>query len=91
MFNFYVKFRFFTILYLVEWFLQSYVSTFFSFQYIAYFRIIKRILFLEHLYEKIISDTESCLVENLAYRFFVSKSVIRRVEAVSNPEMMPGL
>lgn len=35
------------------------------------FGIIKRILFLEHLYEKIISDTESCLVENLAYRFFV--------------------
>lgn len=55
------------------------------------FGIIKRILFLEYLYEKIISDTESCLVENLAYRFFVSKSVIRRVEAVSNPEMMPGL
>lgn len=55
------------------------------------FGIIKRILFLEHLYEKIISDTESCLVENLAYRFFVSKSVIRHVEAVSNPEMMPGL
>lgn len=55
------------------------------------FGIIKRILFLGYLYEKIISDTESCLVENLAYRFFVSKSVIRRVEAVSNPEMMPGL
>lgn len=54
--------------------------------------MIKRILFLEHLYEKIISDTESCLVENLAYHFFVPKSVIiRRVEAVSNPEMMPGL
>ena len=55
------------------------------------FGIIKRILFLEYLYEKIVSDTESCLVENLACRFFVPKSVIRRAEAVSNPEMMPGL
>ena len=53
--------------------------------------MIKRILFLEYLYEKIVSDTESCLVENLACRFFVTKSVIRRAEAVSNPEMMPGL
>lgn len=51
--------------------------------------MIKRILFLEYLYEKIVSDTESCLVENLACRFFVPKSVIRRAEAVSNPEMMP--
>ena len=42
-------------------------------------------------FEKIVSDTESCLVENLACRFFVPKSVIRRAEAVSNPEMMPGL
>lgn len=55
------------------------------------FGIIKRILFLEHLYEKIVSDTEILLSRKFDLSFLCAKSIIRHVEAVSNPEMMPGL
>ena len=52
--------------------------------------MIKRILFLEHLYEKIVSDTEILLSRKFDLSFLCAKSIIRHVEAVSNLKMMPN-